>query len=450
MAYMKDKAGRRLDTFKVADGLEQARRRPASLNLAPAALSSTLPTVTLAKGSGASAIAVPSGGSGYVVGDRVTLAGGTFTAPAVGNVTSVSGGAITAVAVDTAGLYTATPSNPVSQASTTGAGTGATFTVTWNGGVGATMATPAAYGVTNPALFRFTGAGPANIGASGYYGDSVNNGTACTWEWVSDASKMDIKLNGLNTKAVLYVNGQRIDTNGVTTDTSGAGYLYTLDWAGVAVPRTYKLFAVNSAFKSVATNSTAKVWAPVEPRKPLAYGLGDSYMFGTGATTVADAAFDYMCQFLGLEGLPDGIGGSGWNSTGSTAPVTRATNKLTALTYKPDYVFLDLGYNDAGGNMTTLADSFDATVAAIRSIVPAAKIIAFGPATPLGGSANLTAVKNAVSARCTALGIPFIDVENWVDGTNKSVYTDADNVHPKPAGHAYIGARKAQAVASYL
>jgi lysophospholipase L1-like esterase len=433
-----------------APRLEAARRRPGPMSLIPATIATTLPTVTIAKGSGASAIAVASGGSGYVVGDRVTMAGGTFTAPAIGNVTSVSGGAITAVAVDTAGLYTVTPSNPVSQASTSGSGTGATFTVTWNGGVGATMATPAAFGVTNTAFFRFTGAGPANIGGSGYYGDSVQNGTACTWEWTTDASKMDIKLSGSNTKAVLFVNGQRIDTNGITTDASGAGYLYSLDWAGVAVPRTYKLFAVNSAFKSVATNSTAKVWAPIEPRKPLAYGLGDSYMFGTGATTVADAAFDHMCQFLGLEGLPDGIGGSGWNSAGATAPATRATNKLTALTYKPDYVFLDLGYNDAGGNMTTLAASFDATVTAIKAAVPKAKIIAFGPATPLGATANLTLVKNAVSARCTAGGIPFIDVENWVDGTNKSVYTDVDNVHPKPAGHAYIGARKAQAVASYL
>ena len=75
---------------------------------------------------------VSSGGSGYAVGDQITLSGGTSTTAAVVQVVAVSGGAITSAYVRTAGSYTAVPSNPVSQASTTGTGTGATFSMTWN------------------------------------------------------------------------------------------------------------------------------------------------------------------------------------------------------------------------------------------------------------------------------------------------------------------------------
>jgi hypothetical protein len=431
-----------------APRLESARRRPTNINLIPAPIAAVVPTTSLTKASGVSAISIVNGGTGYAQFDKVTLTGGTFASAAVGIVTAVSGGVITNIGVDKPGVYSVQPSNPVSQASSTGAGTGATFNLTFNGGVASSISSATLVSGNSP-LLRFTGGGPVTS-YSGYYGSAVRNDTASLWEWVTDATTLDIVIGGSNTKAALYVNGQRIDVNGVSTDASGAQYIYTLDWGGNPVPRTYKLFNVNSALNRVAIPNTAKLWAPTEPRRPLAYGLGDSYMFGTQATTVADAAFDYMCQFLGLEALPDGIGGKGWNSASPDDPTTRVTNKLTALTYKPEYVFLDLGYNDAGGNMTTLATSFDSTVAAIRSIVPTAKIIAFGPATPLGGTANLTLVKNAISGRCTALGIPFIDVENWVDNSNKSVYTDADNTHPKPIGHAYLGARKAQAVATYL
>lgn len=74
---------------------------------------------------------VGAGGSGYAVGDEITLAGGTATTPTVVKVMAVSSGAVTAFAIKTKGTYSATPSNNVAQASTTGSGTGATFSMIW-------------------------------------------------------------------------------------------------------------------------------------------------------------------------------------------------------------------------------------------------------------------------------------------------------------------------------
>lgn len=68
-----------------------------------------------------------SGGSNYYVGDVITLGGGTSTVQAQITVTSVSGGAITGYSILAAGVYSAT-SATLTQASTTGVGSGATFT----------------------------------------------------------------------------------------------------------------------------------------------------------------------------------------------------------------------------------------------------------------------------------------------------------------------------------
>ena len=437
-----------LDTVAKSDQLVKARARPATSPLVGAGTMTSAPGLTLAKGGGATISAVAAGGTGHAVNDEITLTGGTF--PTVVKVTAHSGGVITAASVITPGSYTSNPTNPVAQASSTGSGINATFNLTMNAGVACSVKNATQYGATN-AVFRFTGLGPDNIGGSGFYGNIANyNGTACAWEWCTDSALLDIRLLGNNIRGLLFVNGQRVDTVGTTTDASGAGYIYQVDWSGVVLPRTYRLVQVNSCFGGINVAGTSTAWKSTGTRRPLAWGLGDSYMYGTGAGNVASAAFDTMCELSGLEPLPDGIGGTGWLSSGSSIPATRATTKLSGLTYHPDYVFLDLGYNDAGGDMGALATSFNNTVAAVQANAPTAKIIVFGPATPVGSSANLTYVKNAVSACCTALGLPFIDVDNWVSLANKSVYTGNDNTHPTQAGHDYIGARKAQAVSSYL
>lgn len=66
------------------------------------------------------------GGSGYAVGDQITLAGGTFTTAAVVTVIQVSGGAISAIEVSNVGSYSVSTTT-FTQGATTGAGTGATF-----------------------------------------------------------------------------------------------------------------------------------------------------------------------------------------------------------------------------------------------------------------------------------------------------------------------------------
>jgi hypothetical protein len=120
---------------------------------------------------------VASGGSGYAVGDSVTLAKpNTVYLPTVLRVTTVgASGAVTVVTVATEGKYLqiALPTAPVAQGSTSGSGTGATFTLGGWGNLSSTWSLPInwpavqALSVKVPVIFAETGEhnGPGTVGA---------------------------------------------------------------------------------------------------------------------------------------------------------------------------------------------------------------------------------------------------------------------------------------------
>ncbi len=94
------------------------------------------------------------GGSGYNVNDTLTFSGPNYTTPVIIRVTSESGNVITGFEVVQPGQYTggSVPSNPVSATSTSGTGVNATVNLTW--GVGTvSVNVPGVYSTypTNPA-----------------------------------------------------------------------------------------------------------------------------------------------------------------------------------------------------------------------------------------------------------------------------------------------------------
>ena len=81
-----------------------------------------------AKRSSLATVAVNAGGTGYVVGDVLTISGGTSIVAGQVTVTSVSGGAVTGIRISNAGIYTANPGTGA--ATTGGTGTGCTINTT--------------------------------------------------------------------------------------------------------------------------------------------------------------------------------------------------------------------------------------------------------------------------------------------------------------------------------
>jgi hypothetical protein len=95
------------------------------------------------------------GGAGYVVGDVLTMVGGTFTTAAQIKVSSVAAGVINGFNLITTGDYTIAPANP---AATTG-GYGAAATFTLNFGIGPITLTASGAGYTSAPTITVTGGG---------------------------------------------------------------------------------------------------------------------------------------------------------------------------------------------------------------------------------------------------------------------------------------------------
>jgi len=90
----------------------------------------------------AASATVSAGGTGYAIGDVLEVQGGTQREKAKFQVATLSGSAVATVALfETGGAYSATPSNPASTTKVgpaAGTGSGCTLTVTYSGAIGTT------------------------------------------------------------------------------------------------------------------------------------------------------------------------------------------------------------------------------------------------------------------------------------------------------------------------
>ena len=89
---------------------------------------------SVSSGDYASGAVVVVGGTGYVVGDLLTPSTGTYSVTPIIEVTSVAAGVVTGVQINNAGICSSQPSNPVTMSG--GTGTGCTINFTWTAGTG--------------------------------------------------------------------------------------------------------------------------------------------------------------------------------------------------------------------------------------------------------------------------------------------------------------------------
>jgi hypothetical protein len=209
--------------------------------------------------SNSSAVTITNGGTGYTVGNVLTVVGGTGAAIQI-TVSTVSAGVITAAAITNVGFYSALPTNPVSV--TGGTGSGATFTlgtyyfggapidnagsgyveqptVTFSGGGGSGAAAYAVVGggavirglggISNTSLLFSTPGGPAfSVADSG-------RTTVDYWEAIGSSGGVGLR-----------VAGATANNNGIITS-RGTGFisLQTNAFGSEALRATHTASAVN-------------------------------------------------------------------------------------------------------------------------------------------------------------------------------------------------------------
>jgi len=408
---------------------------------------------------------VATGGSGYAVNDQITLTGGTFSTAVVGKVTSVASGAITGISLYNAGSYTVLPGATVSQGSTTGSGTGATFVVEWpdpswctlrgcyNGGVGSSR--------WNVYTFQPT------VGCTPY----MNHGSLEFW---SDAQNINFNVSNNADPTMLIVDGRIMRGDGIPA-TSSTNWC-TLDWSttGGRRNRFYQLEWRQSfqQFLAIAVDSNSSIWAGNNAGRIRVACIADSYFYGSTYHNLVPGGS--ITKLLGHRlGWNDvwnySQGGTGYVNRGAGAGTT--TDKYSyriaeAASRNPDLWTLFGSTNDYA-NYSTFQAAVTSTLTAIRA-VSAAPIIVYGFSS-INDTGYTTGQKiadfegllsTAVSGMADST-IFFIPIRNdptgpWFTGTwnntfntastNATLYINGtDNVHPDDFGNSYFASRMAEA-----
>ena len=211
---------------------------------------------------------VASGGSGYTVGDVLTVVGGTFSGAATFTVATLSGSAVATVTLTSGGnSYSVLPTNPVS--TTGGTGSGATLNITsW--GLSTIPVSNAGSGYVEQPTVTFSGGGGS--GAAAYA--TVGSGTTIR----SLGSTVSVFTPG--GEAVRVAENAGTTTTGmlVTTGTSSQNTVYVSPFGSGASSNFY-LYSKGSGQLGFGTNLS------VEQLRVAHTASAVNYVQVTGAAT---------------------------------------------------------------------------------------------------------------------------------------------------------------------
>jgi hypothetical protein len=177
--------------------------------------------------------ALASGGTGYAIGDTITLTGGTFTQAIVLTVATLSGSAVATFTTNNAGTYSVLPTNPVAQGSTSGGGSGATFNITaWQVRTTAFTITNAGSGyVEQPTVTFSSGSAAAYasvgsaVGVKTIHGSIGFYGPQNTLLFAADTgntAQCYMNFQGSNSNTINYANGTASNV-GIFAVSKGSG-----------------------------------------------------------------------------------------------------------------------------------------------------------------------------------------------------------------------------------
>ncbi|MBL0390522.1 SGNH/GDSL hydrolase family protein [Ramlibacter monticola] len=258
----------------------------------------------------------------------------------------------------------------------------------------------------------------------------------------TNAPRVDLFMTEFNTRFEIRVDGKTAPGMPVRFGTTGTPRVVQLEFPAGSRERVIDVYGLLMPFGGVWVPDGYTVTQPTEldALPVIAFAPGDSYTQGTGAATPRQTYAGWAADALGYEGWSDGVGSTGWLTTGGNSPAQRVQSTAAKLSHKPDIIVTAMGFNDAGGDLALVAASYDATIAQLKAAWPTAKLATLGPWTPRGTTtAALTAMKQTLQARAAANDVAFIDVEGIITPENAAQYTGSDNTHPTAAGHRYLG-----------
>ncbi|HEX5543460.1 MAG TPA: SGNH/GDSL hydrolase family protein [Micromonospora sp.] len=293
-------------------------------------------------------------------------------------------------------------------------------------------------------------------------------------EFWTDASLFEIKFKYISaaTKYRLSVDDRKLtdlaQLTGATVGSEGSSHVLKVNF-GTAAPRKIRFDFTTMPWGGLFLPPGATAWKPA-PRGGRLGVLGDSICDGSAENTGAGiGTWVYrLGRLLGCTDVWDQArGGTGYITPGSFATLgNRVAGDITPYSF--DRLIVWAGYNDNGGNQTTISNAAAALYTALKSaIAPGGDIFVIGCYSATGTPAgSITNTDNTIRAAAAGAGLPFVSplsgtvydaVGNpivtqgpWITAANASAYVGADNVHPNDAGHIYLSRRIYQAMCAAM
>jgi hypothetical protein len=210
---------------------------------------------------------VGAGGTGYTVGDVLTLVGGTFSSATTVTVSSVSGGVVTGALISSNGNYSVAPA--ATAATTGGTGTGCTINISY--GIYGVNITNAGSGYVEQPTVSFSGGGGSGATAYASVGSTVTikglyGGGAQTPIQFSGPNGAILQLvdQGVANPTPLVVKGNQIFPNGTNASliqsSSGTGAI--LFYTNTLSTLQFQVTNTASAVNYVSVTGAATNLAP--------------------------------------------------------------------------------------------------------------------------------------------------------------------------------------------
>ena len=176
---------------------------------------------------------------------------------------------------------------------------------------------------------------------------------------------------------------------------------------------------------------------------PAVLFVGDNYTAAGAGITNTYAR--QTAKTMGWVYLLDAQAGTGFVAAGqqrssANGPYFSRLDRVKSV-FRPDYVIVTGGRNDAGENSTRVVQAATSYLHAVRKAFPDARMIIVAPFwVDSRPPSTLLALRNAERGLAPALHAAFIDPlsQGWITNQNQSQYIGGDRVDPTVEGHAYL------------
>lgn len=189
------------------------------------------------------------------------------------------------------------------------------------------------------------------------------------------------------------------------------------------------------------------------PARAHVYFVGDSWTHGYSAA--AGHGFPYVVgRTLGWQVTvaPDESGAGYAHTWNPNHPVFPEWVK-TLPSIHADLIVLEGGLNDEPGPLDQEWQRVQDTIRTLRAKSSGAPVVVVGPAQPTGTPAEADLVIDHDEAgAAAAMHAPYVSPiqRRWITPSNASLLIDKATGHPSTAGHAYFGARLADALTALI